>query len=148
MLGLVEEGNKRNQPATAPTGLVVADVMSRPQPIVPSHLSMAAARKIAQLKSADSLIVEDKGRLLGVLDRDTLRRAGDDQRVGQCLKPLWACLSPTTFVREARALLIKHGVGSLPVAAGPFLVGSLSRAAVERALAAEELALPSARLAA
>jgi Mg/Co/Ni transporter MgtE len=114
---------------------------------VPSLLSMAAARKIAQLKSADSLIVEDKGRLLGVLDRDSLRRAGDDQRVGECLKPLQAFLSPTTSLEHARALLIKYGAGSLPVAVGPFLVGSLSRTAVERALASEELPPPS-RLAA
>jgi CBS domain-containing protein len=139
MLGLnVEEKRKRDGRfgAPPPRDVLVADVMTRPQPIVPAHLSMAAARKIAQLRSADALIVEDKGRLVGFLDSDSLRHAGGDRRVADCLKPLQFCLSPSITVERARSLLMQCGAGSLPVAAGPFLVGSISRSAVERSLAA------------
>jgi CBS domain-containing protein len=128
---------ERGRPSRA-TGLApaedqrVIDVMGKPQPIVPSHILMSAARKIARLKSVDTLIVEDKGSLVGFLDARSLRDAPDHQRVDACIEPLGIFLSPTTTVAEARALLIGTGASSLPVAAGPFLIGSVSRAAVER----------------
>jgi CBS domain-containing protein len=147
LVGQSEDSNPR-LPAAPSTGVLVADLMTRPQPVVPSHLSMGAARKIARLKAADSLIVEDKGCLVGILDSEILRSGSDEQRVGDCLKPLSSCLSPTTTLESARALLIQHGVGSLPVAAGPFLVGSLSRSAVERSLAAPKRLVSLASVAA
>jgi CBS domain-containing protein len=112
--------------------LRVIDVMGKPQPIVPSHILMGAARKIACLKSVDALIVEDKGSLVGFLDARSLRDAPDHQRVDACVEPLQLFLAPTTTVAEARALLVKSGASSLPVVAGPFLIGSVSREAVER----------------
>jgi len=150
MLRLIVEETKTSKlafEALPSNEMLVADLMARPQPVVPSHISMAAARKIAHLKSVDALIVEDKGSLIGFLDGQSLREAKDDQRVSECLKPLQLCLSPTTTVDGARALLIRYGAGSWPVAAGPFLVGSISRSAIERS-AAERVTAPRARIAA
>ena len=130
------QGRIRRSGGPSSEGLRVADVMTRRQPIVPSHISMAAARKIAELKSSDTLIVEDKGSLLGFLDSESLRTGGDDQRVAECLKPLRPCVSPNTTVEEAHAMLVQYGVTSLPVSVGPFLVGSISRSTVERVLRA------------
>jgi len=126
------------RPGAGPTGAPpmedprVIDVMGKPQPVVPLHLLMGAARKIARLKSADALMVEDKGNLVGFLDARSLRDAPDHRRVDACVEPLRLFLAPTTTVAEARALLVKSGASSLPVAAGHFLLGSVSRAAVER----------------
>jgi len=147
MLALIREQTKKRTQSLG-ASVSVGDLMTRPQPIVPSHLSMAAARKIARLKSADALIVEDKGCLVGILDSQSLRDADDDQTIAECLRPLQFCLTPTTTMEQARALLIKSGAASLPVAAGPFLVGSVSRAAVERSLAAGVLSATTARMAA
>lgn len=128
----------RSRPGTRPMGraqtedLRVIDVMGKPQPIVPSHILMGAARKIARLKSADALLVEDKGSLVGFLDARSLRDASDRQRVDACIEPLGLFLAPTMTVAEADALFVESGASSLPVAAGPFLIGSVSRAAVER----------------
>lgn len=145
--GVEERQRGAGGPRTRPSeGVRVADLMTRRQPIVPSHISMAAARKISELKSADTLIVEDKGNLMGFLDGESLRTGRDDQRVAECLKPLRPCVSPRTTVEEAHALLVEHGVTSLPVSVGPFLVGSVARSTVERSLRARIGAAIPARL--
>jgi CBS domain-containing protein len=126
----------------------VAEAMTRLYPIVPGHISMSAARKIAELRSSDTLIVEDKGSLIGILDRETLLTASDGRRVADCLKSIRICLTPTTTLTRARVLMIEHGVASFPVAAGPFLVGSISRSDVERSLASKNTRAVSARVAA
>lgn len=126
----------------------VAEAMTRLNPIVPGHISMGAARKIAALKATDTLIVEDKGNLIGILDPETLLSAGDEQRVSDCLKSIRICLTPTTTLMRARALMIEHGLASFPVAAGPFLVGSISRSDVERTLASTRPPVIAARVAA
>jgi CBS domain-containing protein len=136
------QGDRPEGSARAET-LRVIDVMGKPQPIVPSHILMGAARKIARLKSAEALIVEEKGSLVGFLDGRRLREAPDDRRVDACLEPLHLFLAPTTTVAEARALLLESGASSLPVAAGPFLIGSVSRAAVERSFSRTNTALPA-----
>jgi CBS domain-containing protein len=142
--GRAPQGSRAAGPAPAET-LRVIDVMGKPQPIVPSHILMGAARKIARLKSADALIVEEKGSLVGFLDARCLREAPDDRRVDACLEPLQLFLAPTTTVAEARALLVESGASSLPVAAGPFLLGSVSRAAVERSFSRTRTAAAAER---
>lgn len=134
----IEEVQRRARRPVIPSddNVRVADVMARRQPVVPSHISMAAARKIAELKSADALIVEDKGSLMGFLDSESLRQGRDDQRVVECLKPLRPCVSPNTTVEQARELLLEYGASSLPVTVGPFLIGSVSRSAIERSVRA------------
>jgi hypothetical protein len=114
---------------------LVGHLMTPPHPIIPKHISMGAARKVASLKSADALLVEDGGSLAGFIDSRVLVTAKDDERVADCLQPLGFCLSPTTTVARARELLTEHCALSFVVAAGGFLLGSISRASVERSLA-------------
>jgi CBS domain-containing protein len=147
---MLQAAGEPARPSDRPMGLApgkslrVIDVMGEPQPIVPSHIPMGAARKIARLKSADALIVEDRGSLVGFLDARRLREAPDARRVDACLEPLHLFLAPTMTIAEARALLVESGASSLPVAAGPFLIGSVSRTAVERSFSRTEAHLPSA----
>jgi CBS domain-containing protein len=112
----------------------VGDLPIRSVPIIPAHLSMAAARKIAELKRATVLFVERDGRLMGTLDEHALVEAPDDAEVADCLRSIELCLGPTTTAARAQELLVRSRTTALPVAAGVFLLGAVSRADVERAL--------------
>jgi CBS domain-containing protein len=112
----------------------VGDLPIRAVPIIPAHLSMAAARKIAELKRATVLFVERDGRLMGTLDEHDLLEAPDDAAVADCLRSIELCLGPTTTAERARELFARSRTTALPVAAGAFLLGAVCRADVERAL--------------
>jgi CBS domain-containing protein len=112
----------------------VGDLPIRAIPIIPAHLSMAAARKIAELKRATVLFVERDGRLMGALDEHALVEAADDAEVTDCLRAIELCLGPTTTAARAQELFVRSRTTALPVAAGAFLLGAVFRADVERAL--------------
>jgi CBS domain-containing protein len=122
--------------------LQVADVMTAPPPVVPSHLTMAAARKIAALKSASLLVVEIEGTIVGVVDAEALANAPDDDLVADRMTTSMLAVAPSVSATQARGLLARIGAPSLPVVVGMFVVGSVSREAIERALAARA---PTAR---
>jgi CBS domain-containing protein len=112
----------------------VGDLPIRAVPVIPSHLSMAAARKIAELKRAAVLLVERDGQLMGTLDEHALIEAPDDAEVAGWLRTIELCLRPTTTAERAQELFVRSRTTALPVAAGAFLLGAISRADVERAL--------------
>jgi CBS domain-containing protein len=112
----------------------VGDLPIRAVPIIPAHLSMAAARKIAELKRATVLFVERDGRLMGTLDQQALVEASDEAGVADCLRSIELCLGPTTTAERAQELFLRSRTTALPVAAGAFLLGAVSRTDVERAL--------------
>ena len=117
----------------------VGDLPIRTVPIVPAHLSMAAARKIAELKRATVLFVERDGRLMGTLDEHALVEAPDEAEVARCLRTIELCLGPSTTAERAHELFVRSCTTALPVAAGAFLLGAVSRADVERALRSRRL---------
>ena len=118
----------------------VMDLMGDPPPIVPAHLKMVAARKIARLKGADMLLVEDGEQILGVVDGYTLEGADDNALVSDGMKPMCPCVRPDSSVHRARDLLARHSLPALLVTVGRFVVGVVSRAAVERALGGDRRA--------
>jgi CBS domain-containing protein len=113
---------------------LVGDVPVLAAPTLPAHLPMAAARKVAALKKASLLLAERDGILVGVVDERALMSAADDSEVGDVMKRLDHCLTPTTPIARARELLLRTGADALPVAAGAFLLGVVTRAAIERAV--------------
>jgi CBS domain-containing protein len=117
----------------------VGDLPIRAVPIVPAHLSMAAARKIAELKRVTVLFVERDGRLIGTLDEHALVEAPDAADVAGCLRTIELCLGPSTTAERAQELFVRSCTTALPVAAGAFLLGAVSRADVERALRTRRL---------
>ena len=118
----------------------VMELMGDPPPIVPAHLKMAAARKIARLKGADMLLVEDGGQILGVVDGYTLEGAAENALVSDGMKPMCPCVRPDSGAHRARDLLARHSLPALLVIVDRFVVGAVSRAAVERALAGDRRA--------
>jgi CBS domain-containing protein len=118
--------------------LPVFDVMTASTAAVPSWLSVAAARKIAVLKAVDHLLVEQDGRLTGIVSGIELDAASDEAPVGALAKALSPSVRPTTPLARARDLMLKNGVGCLPVSAGAWLLGLVTRDAIERALRARD----------
>jgi len=102
-------------------------------PALPAHLPMSAARKVADLKKSSLVLVERDGRLVGVVDDVALLQAPDEARLEDAMKRLEVCLTPATPLARAREQLARSGATALPVAAGAFLLGVVTRAAVERA---------------
>jgi hypothetical protein len=110
--------------------------MTGPAPIIPCRLTMRAARKIAALKSAAWLLVEDDGGLLGVVDPGTLAVSGDDDLVPARMRRLWLAVPATATAARAHVLLSRRFLAWAPVVAGMFVVGAVSRDALSRALSA------------
>jgi CBS domain-containing protein len=116
----------------------VFDVMKACTAAVPAWLSVAAARKVAVLKAVDHLLVEQDGRLTGIVSGMDLDAASDETPVGALARSVSLSVRPTTSLAHARALMLKIGVGCLPVFAGTWLVGMITRDVIERALRARD----------
>jgi CBS domain-containing protein len=121
----------------------VAELMSRPAPIIPWQLTVAAARKIAALRPSGILLVEADGVLVGMLDSRALELASDGDPVTACMKSLRLAVRPTMTAERARELLIQQRLAAMPVVVGRFVVGTITRESVERSLARPDRAAAS-----
>ncbi len=120
----------------------IGELPIRAVPVIPAHLSMAAARKVAALKQVALLFVERDEHLIGLLDERTLLQAADDARVADALAPIAGCLPPELPATRARELFRRSRAVVLPVSAGAFLLGVVSRADVERAVRGRQVPGP------
>jgi CBS domain-containing protein len=116
------------------TGICIGELPTRSIPMIPARLSMAAARKIARLKRVSLLFVEQDERLVGLLDARALARAPDDAAVAASMAPIRVCLHPAMSAARALDIFIRAGATALPVTAGAFLIGAVTRDDVERAV--------------
>jgi hypothetical protein len=116
--------------------LRVGDLPISAVPVIPAHLPMGGARKIAALKKTSLLFVARGAQLVGILDARALDAASDTARAEVCMSVVDGCLSAATSLVRARELFVRAGAATLPVAAGGFLSGAVARADVERALRA------------
>jgi CBS domain-containing protein len=113
----------------------VADVMITSAPAVPPWITVRAARRVAELKASAHLLLEENGRLLGLLRTGDLAAASDDDPVAAWASQAALFVGPNTPVERARQMMLKNATSCLPVVAGAFLVGLVTRDGVERALA-------------
>ena len=112
----------------------VGDLPMRRVPVIPAHLSMDAARKVAVLKQIPLLMVERDGHIVGTIDERAFATDYDLAAVAAvAMTPLEACLRPATPVTEARELFVRARADILLVAAGGFILGAVTRSDVERA---------------
>ena len=111
----------------------VGDLAIRRVPVIPAHLSMAAARTVALLKQAALLLVEREEQIVGTVDERALAADRDLTTVAATMAPLATCLRPAMPVTEARELFIRARAAVLPVVAGGFILGAVTRSDVERA---------------
>ena len=112
----------------------VGDLPIRRVPVIPSHLSMDAARKVAVLRQISLLLVEHEDQIVGTIDERAFASEYDLAAVAAvAMTPLEACLRPATPVTEARELFARASADILPVVAGGFILGAVTRSDVERA---------------
>jgi CBS domain-containing protein len=112
----------------------VGDLPLRPIPVIAMRLSMAAAREIAALKRTALLLVESDDLLVGVIDERPLATAGNDVGVADVMKPLGVCLHPAMAIARARDVFLAERAPILPVVAGGFVIGAITRGEVEAEL--------------
>ena len=113
----------------------VGDLPIRRVPVIPAHLSMAAARKVARLKQTSLLLVEREEQIVGTIDDRALAADHDQTAVAAAMRPLATSLRPATPMAEARELFIRARASILPVVAGGFIIGAVTRGDVEHARA-------------
>jgi CBS domain-containing protein len=119
-----------NQDSQAPR---VADVPIRQIPVIPAHLPMAAARKVAARKRIAVLLVEMGERIVGTVDESVLGAAADETPIAAAMRPFGLYLRPGMSVAQAREVFIRARATILPVIAGRLVLGAVMRADVERA---------------
>jgi CBS domain-containing protein len=110
----------------------VADMPMRQIPVIAAHLPMAAARSVAALKRIGVLLVERDEQIVGTVDESVLAAADDDTPTATAMKPLGLCLRPAMSVAQARELFVRARATVLPVVAGGFVFGAVTRADIER----------------
>src|SRR5262252_259666 len=69
---------------------------------IPPTLTIGAARKVAALKGADDLLVEEDGRLVGILCGTDLTAAPEDDLISAWSRRPSAWVHPMTPVMRAR----------------------------------------------
>jgi hypothetical protein len=112
--------------------LRVGDLPMRRIPVVPARLPMTAVRKIATLKGITLLLVERGEQIVGTVDGGALVAAADDTPAATAMTPLMRWLRPAMSVAEACEVFICARATILPVIAGGFVLGAVTRADVER----------------
>lgn len=112
----------------------IIDLPIQPAPIVPAHLTVDAARKVAALRRAGVVLIENGGRLLGLVEVRRLADAPAGAGVLSVARPIDLALRPTTSLQRARELLLRARLTALPVVVGAFLLGVVHLADVERTL--------------
>jgi acetoin utilization protein AcuB len=119
--------------------MIVADVMTTNVVSIPSNTSLAEARRIIDAHRIRRLPVIDRGKLVGVVTRDALDKAGPSKLTTFSIHELGYLLSkitvkevmrhdvvtvpPTMTVEEAVALAQSRHVGALIVMEGEKVVG-------------------------
>ena len=84
----------------------VGDLAMRAIPVVPSHLSMAAARKLASVEQISLLLIERDDHIVGTIDERALAAEHDLTAVAAAMRPLASYLRPAMPAAEAREQLI------------------------------------------
>ena len=119
--------------------MIVADVMTTNVVSIPSNTSLADARRIMDAHRVRRLPVIDRGKLMGIVTRDALDRAGPSKlttfsmhelsylltklTVEEVMRREVVTVSPGMTVEEAVALAQSKQVGALIVIEGDQVIG-------------------------
>ncbi len=116
------------QPNSLPT---VGDVMSQPVHVVRSDETLQAARKALEIFGVHHMLVENNGRIVGIVsDRDVLRHlspyaegiSAQTRDEATLRRPIYSIatydlttVEMDTTLEEATALMLRNGISCLPV---------------------------------
>lgn len=115
-------------PAAAPvvSGRRVADFLKSAIARVPGWFTVAQARRVAELKGVDHLLVDDKQGLTGTAALSTLAVAPPTDLVARWATRSATTVAPTLSIEEAEQQLRAGGSACLPVVSGGMLIGTIS----------------------
>lgn len=111
----------------------VAEVMGTEMFTLTPETAVSSARRLVLENDVHHMLVLENGTLAGIVCRDDLRLADRNARVGDCMSSPVLCITPDTTLQEAVDLMGANDVDCLPVVTGAFLVGIVTRAALETA---------------
>ena len=119
--------------------MLVKDIMTTNVVTIPSNTPVMEARKLMEVHRIERLPVVDKGKLVGIVTKDLVQRAGPSEAtslsvweinylmakmtVKEIMKKEVVTVPPDVTVECAVATAQECGVGSLPVLEGNSLVG-------------------------
>lgn len=106
----------------------VANLCSASFVQVPPWFTVAAARKVAQAKRVDHVLIEQTGGHVGLAAVGTLEGAPGHHMVSRWATPAGTEVSPQASRSEAATLMELTGSHWLPVRLGAVLVGVVTRA--------------------
>jgi CBS domain-containing protein len=109
----------------------VAEVMGTELYTLTPDTTASAARRLANDNGIDHLLVLDNGTLAGIVCREDLRLAGRESLVRECMSSPVLCIGPDTTLDEAAQIMADEDVSCLPVVTGTFLVGIVTRDALD-----------------
>jgi CBS domain-containing protein len=116
-----------------------AAVMRRDiRPVTPEDTLGRAAERMATLHTRELPVVEDGGRVVGIVSQsDLLPHRGHYEwtQVRAVMSPDVATVDPDALVADVARLLLAHGINAVPVVQGDRLVGMISRVELLRPLA-------------
>lgn len=118
-------------PGSLPPEPTAADLMSTPVHTIPSDTPVEEALKLLVRYGHNGLVVEDEGKLAGVISRRDIDRAAHHEMGHVPVKGLMShqvvTVPPDAPLSEVERLMIEHDVGRLPVMKDEALVGVVTR---------------------
>jgi tRNA nucleotidyltransferase (CCA-adding enzyme) len=141
-LGEVLETLERLLPDCLPPEPTAADLMSAPVRTIPSDTPVDEALTLLVRYGHNALVVEDEGKLAGVISRRDIDRAAHHELGHVPVKGLMSrhviTVPPDAPLSEVERLMIEHDVGRLPVMKDEALVGVVTRTDLLRVMYAHK----------
>jgi CBS domain-containing protein len=108
----------------------VSEVMGTELYTLSPETAVGSARRLALDHGIDQLLVLEEGTLTGIVCREDLEEAGEDELVADCMSSPVLCIGPDTTLEDALQIMIEQDISCLPVVAGTRLVGIVTRLAL------------------
>ena len=112
-------------------GPMVSDMMSYPVTTVPPSMSLADAVRLMEEKGIRGLVVEEEGRLVGLISLWDLKKLTLNKQRGHAVKAFMQrdvqTIAPNATAREAAHLMVRLDIGHLPVVLDGKVVGIITR---------------------
>lgn len=122
----------------AAAGPLVREVMSAPVSMVSADTPVHEAERIMHSRDIRSLVVEEDGRLIGLVALWDLQKLTLQKQQGHPVKAFMqrqvVTIAPEATVREAAHLMINRDIGHLPVLEDGKVVGIITRTDIVRYL--------------
>ena len=115
----------------AAAGPLVSDMMSFPVTTAPPDATVEEAARIMEEQAIRGLVIEDEGRLVGLISLWDLKRLTLNKQRNHPVKAFMQrevqTIAPNATVREAAHLMVRRDIGHLPVVLDGRVVGIITR---------------------